>query len=155
MVLTVREQILEHVRTTLLGINGTGDFFSTIQVVTRINEAAPNAPTFPRIVIAEPDEQVGEHGAQWISKSTMNLNLVAWDRVSGSTAGRRISELIADVQRAMTADIRRGGLAQWTYLREIVPLEMPLGESVGVIGVLLRWEIHYRWKTQDPNTVQT
>lgn len=155
MVQTVREQILANVRTTLLGIDGTGSYFSTIPVVTRINEAGPNAASFPRIVIGEPDEQIGEHGAQFVTKATMNLTLAVWDRVASSTAGTRISELIADVQRAMAQDIKRGGLAQWTYAREVIPIEMAVAESVGVVGVLMRFEILYRYKTQDPNTVQT
>lgn len=67
--------------------------------------------------------------------------------VSGVTPGQVLTRLEADLQKAVMADLKRGGYAQNTYWK---PPERATNDNGELIGTLCTIHVHYRHNETNP-----
>ncbi len=113
-----RELILQDLKTTLLAIDGTGDYWTTVKSVKR----EPFVPTeFERedkpglLIVATGEPETIENQPGYRDKRDMAVGIVGvLDRPNGDE-GTAVNRFMMDVSRAVMADVTRGGQASMTF----------------------------------------
>jgi len=112
---SIREKVLKNIVTTLKGINGTGGFTNNLKNrVYRYSSPPAEIDGYPAIEIGEPNQDMHwVEAAADLIECALEIPLVAYMDADPITAGSvaastRISEMIADVEKALYADIQRG-----------------------------------------------
>jgi hypothetical protein len=146
----IRERILQHCENSLRAIDGTEPYWSTLADVER---GRPVPGDLKRLAVAFIDE-----GDEAVSQDTSLLNTrllpltvevrVRSDAGSLPTVGNR---MLADVERALTVDPTRGGLAKYTRLTGTsIPLQ---DEGPGVLAsVRAQFEIQFYTRQGNPGS---
>lgn len=118
VLLDVRERVMRNVEATLRSIALANGFDHDVAVVLRVDDVGFNLDAYPAILIREADTQEGqtEQGREARQDNLLELELGLWIR-DEEAPPEVANAFLLDVQRAMMADPRRGGLAHDTLER--------------------------------------
>mgnify|MGYP000084555537 CR=1 FL=1 len=149
---SVREQIMKHVQATLEGITVENGYANTLRSVQRFRQDGQELANLPAAILIEGGDDVDLNGPLELTSRTMTVSVVLIQQqdtdVDAQSASELMNSLIADVQRAMQVDHRRGGVAIDTTESGIGDMNVDEGqpELVQTIG----YRIAYRHLRNDP-----
>ena len=149
---SVREQIMKHVQATLEGITVENGYANTLRSVQRFRQDGQELANLPAAILIEGGDDVDLNGPLELTSRTMTVSVVLIQQqdtdVDAKSASELMNSLIADVQRAMQVDHRRGGVAIDTTESGIGDMNVDEGqpELVQTIG----YRIAYRHLRTDP-----
>ena len=148
--MTVRESILEHLRTTLVGITTANGFYNDIQSVQRWRQQGNSLVAVPCIVInAGPEEKDPVPNPFMTCRFTVYLDVWArQDDADPQSTDTILNSLLGDVEKAVVFDITRGGFAKDTNIKSNTLFETLEGQPFS--GVVMELEIIYQHKQGDP-----
>lgn len=129
-----RELILQELKMTLAGINGTGDYWTTVRSVKRV----PVVPSeFERedkpglLIVATGEPETIENQPSFRDKRDLKIGIIGvLDRAHGDE-GTEVNRFMADVHRAVMADVTRGGNANMTF----VTRQLDVSNLFGDLGI--------------------
>jgi hypothetical protein len=117
---STRELILQNLKTTLEGIDGTGDYWTTVASVKRV----PSVPTQfegedkPGLLIVatgEREEIVNQPG--YHDRRDMRVGIIGVMDRPAADEGTALNRFMKDVGIAVMADVTRGGNASQTFIK--------------------------------------
>lgn len=143
---------MKHVQTTLEGITVENGYANTLRSVQRFRQDGQELANLPAAILIEGGDDVDLNGPLELTSRTMTVSVVLIQQqdtdVDAQSASELMNSLIADVQRAMQVDHRRGGVAIDTTESGIGDMNVDEGqpELVQTIG----YRIAYRHLRNDP-----
>lgn len=147
---TVREAILADIQTTLEGITTAGGFKNQVQKVYRVPVDIDKIQSFPSLVIGMVAGEY-EHNSDTLYAVTMTVPIRALIEKSGDPAlETEISNIIADVTKALAADPFRGQKASWTHVSRTRPWVTSLRDTRASVDIDVL--VLYQFKRTDPTT---
>ena len=148
--MTVRENILENLRTTLAVITTVNGYHNDIQSVQRWRQQGNSLVAVPCIVInAGPEDKVPVPNPFMTCKHTVYLDVWArQDEADPQSTDTILNSLLGDVEKAVMQDVTRGGYAKDTNIKSNTLFETLEGQPYS--GVVLELEIIYQHKQGDP-----
>lgn len=141
-----REQILANVATTLAGITTAGGYSVNIGIVSRGHMSTLETFGLPTASILPVSDQP-DYGAG-VLRRVLTVIIRLWVDVAGGTVATYLEGVIADVQRIMQVDSRRGGLAETTL--EVSLQYLYLVEAETLAGADVGYDIAYETKITTP-----
>lgn len=145
---SVRERILQNIQTTLEGINETAGYNFTVGRVERMR-AVPLAEDseFPALFIYETSERIAQGPNPLLTKE-LTVIIQTWLRSGDNDLSVQMNGITADIETAMFADVKRGGLAVDTDVVEhVFMLDTPIEVLAALHSVFI---IHYRTVEGNP-----
>jgi len=148
--MTVRESILENLRTTLSGITVANGYDNDIASVQRWRQSGNSLLNVPCIVInAGPEEKEPVPNHFTTCKVTVYLDVwMRQDAADPQATDTLLNSLLGDVEKALMQDITRGNFAKDTNIKSNVLFETLEGQPQA--GIILELEIIYQHKQDDP-----
>ena len=150
----IRERILQHCKTSLLGMQQTSDFHFSPKSVTR-GRANPD-PTklgeLPAIFFTEDDEGI-EEGPNPVLSRTLPIMVEAWVQSDYEELATMANRMLADLERSMTCEANRtrGDLAIGTRITgNRIRIDEPPGS---LASVQADFEIRYQTVEGDPSAI--
>lgn len=144
----IREQILEQIVTTFRGLDGTDPYWSTLVAVRRGKARPDDLSTLPRAYVTEGEETITPDMPSL--DRTLLVQVEAWLRSSENDLPTLANRMLADLERILTADPTRGGLALETILVED---RIETDEDPGTLAaVVARFSVRYFTAYGDPST---
>ena len=143
---------MKHVQATLEGITVENGYANTLRSVQRFRQDGQELANLPAAILIEGGDDVDLNGPLELTSRTMTVSVVLIQQqdtdVDAQSASELMNSLIADVQRAMQVDHRRGGVAIDTTESGIGDMTVDEGqpELVQTIG----YRIAYRHLRNDP-----
>lgn len=141
--MTVRESILENLRTTLTAVAG-------IASVQRWRQSGNSLLNVPCVVInAGPEEKNPTPNPFTTCRLTVYLDI--WTRQDAGdpqATDTILNGLLGDIEKALMQDVTRGGFAKDTNIKSNVLFETLEGQPQ--TGVVMEIEIIYQHKQDDP-----
>lgn len=143
---------MKHVQATLEGITVENGYANTLRSVQRFRQEGQELANLPAAILIEGGDDVDLNGPLELTSRTMTVSVVLIQQqdtdVEAKSASELMNSLIADVQRAMQVDHRRGGVAIDTTESGIGDMNVDEGqpELVQTIG----YRIAYRHLRNDP-----
>lgn len=143
---------MKHVQATLAGITVENGYANTLRSVQRFRQDGQELANLPAAILIEGGDDVDLNGPLELTSRTMTVSVVLIQQqdtdVDAQSASELMNSLIADVQRAMQVDHRRGGVAIDTTESGIGDMNVDEGqpELVQTIG----YRIAYRHLRNDP-----
>lgn len=151
---TIREKIMKNIQASLEAITTLNGYVNTIISIQRFKQSGQAVLDVPAILIAEGDEDA-EYGPHPIMTKRLEIYLAVVTRqdeeADSRSAAEVVNSLTGDVIRAMANDFTRGGNAIDTIERGSGPIEVEEGQPE--LGILMRYEIHYRHGRTDPTSL--
>ena len=147
---TIREQILENIRTTLLGITDGNGYENTMQSVQRWDMRGNSIIQVPSVVICAGEEQKTPAPNPFCT-CHLTVYLDVWFRQDAADAlstDTRVSGLTGDISKAIMQDYTRGGLAKDTIDHGSQPFFTQEGQPSA--GIIYQIEVIYQHKQGDP-----
>ena len=141
--------INEIIQTSLIKIDGTGDYYNVISSENIFDGfvSENKISRFPALCIVDTDEvkftAIDSESDHYVSGSSENINdgwplhIVGFYKKSGSDADliAKIRELQADIIKAVLADKTRGGLAWNTVLTGVLKnINMGRNKDIGAVA---------------------
>lgn len=147
---SIRESILENIKTTLQGVTAANGYDNTLVNVQRWKQRGNDTRQVPFVVInAGPEEKQPRPNPQVTCKFSVFLDVYTrqadGDAVNSDTL---LNSLALDVEKALMVDHTRGGYAEMTNIISIVPFESVEGQPI--FGIIFELEIIYQHKMTDP-----
>lgn len=152
MALTVRENILANIKTTLASITVANGYVNTITNVDRWKSIGNDLETMPSIVIAAGSEGCREDSFNLVH-CELTVMLSLWYRhpeTDATYSDTKLNSLLGDIKKALNVDVTRGGYAQDTQITEIEPFDVEQGQPH--VGLLISVRVNYRHRNNDPTT---
>lgn len=149
---SVREQIIENIKTTLETITQGVVYENSIASVQRWMQRGNKLYDTPCIVINEGEESK-EPVPQGVITCHLNVTFDLWtvqDESDDTATGTYLNSFLRDIEKALLMDTTRGGKAQDTKLQSIIPFETVEGQAYA--GLIIEVEIRYRHLEGDPDT---
>ena len=143
---------MKHVQATLEGITVENGYANTLRSVQRFRQDGQELANLPAAILIEGGDDVDLNGPLELTSRTMTVSVVLIQQqdtdVDAQSASELMNSLIADVQRAMQVDHRRGGVAIDTTESGIGDMNVDEGqpELVQTIG----YRIAYRHLRNEP-----
>lgn len=143
---------MKHVQAALEGITVENGYANTLRSVQRFRQEGQELANLPAAILIEGGDDVDLNGPLELTSRTMTVSVVLIQQqdtdVEAKSASELMNSLIADVQRAMQVDHRRGGVAIDTTESGIGDMNVDEGqpELVQTIG----YRIAYRHLRNDP-----
>lgn len=146
---SIREQILQNVKTSLEQILVANGYDNDIRSVERGKLDALDNQTFPCIGIFEGDDSRASEssGNAGFANRMAYLVIEGWIE-DPQDQSKAVNSLIADTEKALMVDRQRGGLAHDTNIGDF---RIYIGEDYR-IGFHLEINIHYQRQSSDPYT---
>lgn len=148
--MTVRESILENLRTTLSGVTTANGYHNDIQSVQRWRQSGNSLLNVPCVVInAGPEEKNPAPNPFMTCQLTVYLDI--WTRQDAAdmrATDTILNSLLGDIEKAIMQDITRGGFAKDTNIKSNVLFETLEGQPHA--GVVMELEIIYQHRQDDP-----
>ena len=151
------EQIAQEIDARIAEITTANGFNQDLTPLrpTRLNLEGDVAPTDGTVVIlqedpSEDDENSTDGNAAikaWVQSFSLAAFVIASDATT-TAIDTRINQVRADIEKKLTADITRGGLAIDTRIR---PPRM-FNEAPQATGIVINVDVHYRTREDDPYT---
>lgn len=150
MTTSIRESILENIKTVLEAITVVGGYNNDIESVQRWKQRGNITKDVPCIVI-NAGMEVKDPGPdpQSTCKFTVTLDVyMRQDDTDTTNSDTALNSLYLDIEKALMADYTRGGYAEETSIRSAVPFESVEGQPT--FGIIIELEIMYRHSRTDP-----
>ncbi len=148
--MTVRESILENIKTALESITEAGGYHNTIAGVQRWRQSGNSLVNIPCIVInAGPENKEPVPNPFTTCRFTVYLDI--WTRQDESDLASTdaiLNSLLGDVEKALMIDVTRGDFAKDTNIRSNIMFETAEGQPHA--GIILELEIVYQHRQTDP-----
>ncbi len=148
--MTVRESILQNLKTALETISTANGYHNDIANVQRWRQSGNSLLAVPCIVInAGPEEKEPIPNPFTTCKFTVYLDV--WMRQDSSdpqATDTLLNSLLGDVEKALIQDITRAGNAKDTNIKSNVLFETLEGQPQ--TGIIIELEIIYQHKQDDP-----
>ena len=128
---SIRERILQHCEMSLHTINGTGPYWLSLAGVERGRQVPLEDPAqLPAAFLNEGDESFTQDTNLLLTR-TLPVSVEILLRSAALNLPTLINRAAADVERALTSDPTRGGLAKRT---DITGITITKDEAPGVLG---------------------
>jgi hypothetical protein len=147
---SIRESILEDIKTVLLTITTGNGYTNTIASVERWKQKGNDIKLVPCIVILSGPEAKSP-GADPQTDCDFQVILDVWmcqDDTAVTNSDTILSSLLLDIEKALMQDSQRAGYADDTNLISAVPFETVEGQPY--FGLLITLEIKYSHNRKDP-----
>lgn len=143
---SIREQILANIATTLATITLAGGYSVNIGTVSRGHLSPQETFGLPTASIL-PVSDTPEHrpGTLW---RVLTLTIRLWVDITGGTIATYLEGVIADVQKVMQVDTRRGGVAETTLEGPLQYLYLVNAETLA--GADVGFDINYKSSIASP-----
>ena len=148
---SIREHIMENIKTTLAGVTVANGYANNIKNVQRWDMRGKASVDVPYITIA-----AGEEGMDPVPYPMFTCRLSVFidvwirqiedDVVKTDTL---LSSLVADIKKAMMLDATRGGYAKNTIPKTIIPFEP--SEGCPEAGIVVEVEVVYQHRRDNPD----
>ena len=148
--MTVRESILENIKTTLESITEANGYHNTIASVQRWRQSGNSLVNIPCIVINAGQESK-EPVPNPFTTCRFTVYLDIWTRQDESdlaSTDALLNSLLGDVEKALMIDVTRGDFAKDTNIRSNVMFETAEGQPHA--GIIVELEIVYQHRQTDP-----
>jgi hypothetical protein len=153
MSITIREYILENIKTTLQDITIAHEYNNTIASVQRYKSNGNPLLEVPCIIIsAAPENKDPSPSPFYTCKLTVFIDI--WTRqaeTDPNSTDTILNSLLGDVEKALMMDITRGGYAIDTNFINNVPFDTVEGSAH--IGITISIEIIYQHLISDPSAI--
>lgn len=146
---SIKEKILQDIEATLRGITLAAGYANDIGSVERGMVSPVEIQAFPAALII-PTADNPEAGPSSVKRRAFSLSLRLWVAVH-KEASSHLESFIADVERAMMVDPRRGALAFDT--EEGNTTYLYLVEKEAQAGGEIEYTIYYRTQIGDPSVI--
>ena len=148
--MTIRESILEDLRTTLSGVTIANGYHNDIQSVQRWRQAGNSLISVPCVVInAGAEEKDMSPNPFMTCRFTVYLDVwVRQDEGDPQSTDSILNSLLGDIEKAIIGDVTRGGNAKDTNIKSNVLFETVEGQPHA--GIVVELEIIYQHKQNDP-----
>jgi hypothetical protein len=148
--MTVRENILENLKTVLSGITTANGYQNDIQSVQRWRQQGNSLVLVPCAVVnAGPEEKDPVPNPFMTCKLTVYLDIWArQDDADPQSTDTLLNSLLGDVEKAVMQDVTRGGFAKDTNIKSNTLFETLEGQPYS--GIVMEVEIVYQHKQGDP-----
>lgn len=148
--MTVRESILENLRTTLAGITVANGYHNDIASAQRWRQSGNSLLNVPCIVInAGPEEKEPTPNPFTTCRFTIYLDVwMRQDQSDPQPTDALLNSLLGDIEKALMVDYTRGGYAKDTNMKSNVLFETLEGQPQA--GIVIELEIIYQHKQDDP-----
>lgn len=144
MPVSVRESILGGIETVLGGIRITNGYENDVASVQRWKQRGNPLKDVPCIVItAGPEEK--KKGPNPLITARLKVYLELYtrqDEGDSAATDTLLNSILKDIEKALYADVTRGGKAVDTDIHEVVPFGAEVGN--GHAGLIIGVEILYR-----------
>lgn len=147
---SVRERILQNLQATLESIVEGATYNFTVRKVER-TRAVPLLENmeFPCVFIFEMPERITQEPNPLLTKE-LTIVFQSWLRSGDGDLSVQLNGFIADLEVALLADVRRGGLAVDTTITEhTVFVDTPIDVMAAIHTIAT---VHYRTVEGDPYT---
>ena len=151
---TVREEILQDIKTELSEISVANGFDNNIQSVSQWDPNGIALQAVPRIVITLGSES-NDDDAYDLTTCRLTVYITVYSRIdegSATAADTALNSLLGDIKKKLKEDITRGGKAVDTKFLEVETFESVEGQ--GEVGLIITTEVHYRHQQTNPKTVR-
>ncbi|MFA5115804.1 MAG: hypothetical protein WC486_00810 [Candidatus Omnitrophota bacterium] len=148
--MTVRESILENIKTALETITEAGGYHNTIASVQRWRQSGNSLVNIPCIVI-NAGQETKEPVPNPFATCRFTVYLDIWTRQDESDPASTdaiLNSLLGDVEKALMIDVTRGDFAKDTNIRSNVMFETAEGQPHA--GIIIELEIVYQHRQTDP-----
>ena len=147
---SIRELILENLVSALGGITAGAVYNYTIANVQRWESKGNDYKDVPCIVVnSGPESKDDGPDPQIICKFTVFIEAThRQDDDATESSDTVMSKLLSDIEKAITADITRGGYAENTKILGNIPFETIEGQPA--FGIIVNLEIVFKHKNSDP-----
>ncbi len=143
----IRERILQHCEASLRTIDGTGPYHHRLAQVQRGRAVPEDLTKLPAAFLDEGEESVSQDTNLLVTR-LLPITVEAWLRSDDGDLPTQANRMLADVERALTADPTRGGLAIRTAA---LSSSLVKDEAPGVLAsVRLQFEIEFRTLRAEP-----
>lgn len=112
----IRERILQHCEASLALIDGAGAYHHALADVQRGQAVPDDLTVLPAAFLQEGDEDEPEQDTNLLLRWTLPITVEGWLRSAEGNLPTLANRLLADMERALTADPTRGGLATKTVV---------------------------------------
>ena len=148
--MTVRENILENLRTVLSAIKTANGYSNDVQSVQRWRQQGNSLVAVPCVVInAGPEEKDPVPNPFMTCKFTVYLDVwTRQDDADPQSTDTILNSLLGDVEKAVMQDVTRGGFARDTNIKSNTLFETLEGQPYS--GIVMEIEIIYQHKQGDP-----
>jgi hypothetical protein len=150
MSLTIRENIMLNLKSTLEAITKAHGYANTIASVQRWNQRGAIFSNFPTIIInAGPEDKKPEPHP--LATCSFKIYIDIWTNQPEDetlSSDEILNSLLGDVEKALAADITRGGHAIDTNITGNLPFETVQGQPQ--IGISIEIEVIYQHQLTDP-----
>lgn len=148
--MTVRESILQNLKTALETILIANGYHNDIASVQRWRQSGNSLLNVPCIVInAGPEEKEPVPNPFTTCKFTVYLDVwMRQDAADLQPTDSLLNSLLGDIEKALMQDITRGGFAKDTNIKSNVLFETLEGQPQA--GIVIELEIIYQHKQDDP-----
>lgn len=147
---SIRELILQNIKTTLQGITTGAGYNYTVQSVERWKQKGNTTNVSPHIIVhAGPETK--NPGPDPQTECDLSLIIEAGYRQDDTDITESdiiVSKLLADIEKALLADYTRGGYAEETKISGNIPFEYVEGQPR--FGILVQIELKYKHANTDP-----
>jgi len=150
---TVRESIIQNIKTTLEAITIANGYNATIAKVVQWNPNGIGHGTMPMIIIAAGPEPNSENEGYDLQTCRMTVFLDLWiavDEDATEAADTTLNKHLGDIKKALMTDLTRGGYAVTTHITDVEPFDVVEGQPYA--GLIITAEVHYRHAISNPET---
>jgi len=147
---SIRESILANIATVLAGITAGSVYNNTLASVQRFKAAGNQVASTPCVVITAAPEDKEDHPDPQ-KTCTLTISLDAYmrdDEDETVNSDTRLNSVLLDIEKALMLDYTRGGYAQETHLRRIVPFTVIDGGAS--YGAQIEVDVIYKHSRLDP-----
>lgn len=150
MALTIRENILEAIKTVLETITTGNGYANTIVSIQRWNKNGNSLLSVPCIVInAGPEKKEPAPDPMTTCKLSVSLDLwIRQKETDTQSTDTILSSFLGDIEKALMADHTLSGNARDITIQNIFPFETVEGQPHS--GLIIEMEVHYRHQRTDP-----
>ncbi len=145
----IKNYIIENLEATINGITTANSYQQDLVAVrSKRIDYTDVTPGNGKVLIVSADEETLQ-GASGITDKTITYYLFAWVMPSTDTTEIDLlnDQVSADIEKALTVDLKRGAYARTTRIISINPMDTPRREGVEVVI-----EVDFRTLDTDPYT---
>lgn len=148
---SVRERIMKNIQAALEGITVGNGYANTLNRVERFLQAGQTYTPPMAVVIEGDDDVIGEQPLGYVSRNLsvgVVLSVQQDSELDSRSASEVMNSLVADVQKKMQEDYRRGNLAVNT--EEVSVSNLDAVEGQPDLSCAVAYRIQYRHALADP-----
>lgn len=148
---SVRERIMKNMQAALEAITVENGYGNTLNAVERTLQRGQSSLPPMAYLLEGDDDAISEAPLGLLSRHlSVGVVLVVQqdDEEDARSASEAMNSLIADVQRKLQEDERRGGLAIHTEETGVSPVQIE--EGMPVLSATVAYRINYRHQRLDP-----